>query len=92
MGGDAGAAIGAVSGHLSGGMERADLKEVGEALDGGQAGLIVVYTTNMADQVAANVKAANRIVAKATEMAADDLAEDLKRADNELTASGSDKS
>ncbi len=73
-------------------MERADLKEVGEALDGGQAGLIVVYTTNMADQVAANVKAANRIVAKATEMAADDLAEDLKRADNELTASGSDKS
>ena len=73
-------------------MEHADLKEVGEALDGGQAGLIVVYTTNMADQVAANVKAANRIVAKATEMAADDLAEDLKRADNELTASGSDKS
>jgi hypothetical protein len=38
------------------------------------------------------VKAANRIVSKATEMAADDLAEDLKRADNELAASRSDKS
>ena len=73
-------------------MERADLKDVGQALDEGQAGLIVVYATNMADQVAAKVKAANRIVSKATEMAADDLAEDLKRADNELAASRSDKS
>jgi hypothetical protein len=38
------------------------------------------------------VKAANRIVAKATEMAADDFAEDLKWADNELAASRSDES
>ena len=38
LGSGAGAAIGAVSGHVSGGMERADLKDVGEALDGRQAG------------------------------------------------------
>ena len=79
--GGAGAAIGGVTGHATGGMSRSDLKELGEALDAGQAGLIVVYATNLADQVAATVKAANRIVAKATDMAADQLAADMKTAE-----------
>ena len=78
--GAGGAAIGGVAGHVSGGMSRGDLKELGETLDAGQAGLIVVYETNLADQIAANIKAANRMVAKATDMAADQLAEDMKRA------------
>ena len=81
VGGGAGAAIGAVSGHVSGGMPRHDLKELGEVLDEGQAGLIVVYAANMADQIAANVKAANRMVAKATDMAADDIAKEIKDAE-----------
>jgi uncharacterized membrane protein len=88
VGGGAGAAIGAVTGHVSGGMERDDLKEVGEVLDAGQAGLIVVYATNMADQVAANIKAANRIVSKATDMQADALAEELKSAEKHVASSG----
>ena len=50
----AGAAIGAVTGHIKGGMDNTDLEALGEVLDKGQAGLIVVYATNMADQVAAN--------------------------------------
>jgi uncharacterized membrane protein len=79
--GAGGAAIGAVAGHASGGMSRGDLKELGEALDTGQAGLIVVYETNLADQIAANIKAANRIVSKATDMAADQLAADMKSAE-----------
>lgn len=79
--GAGGAAIGAVAGHASGGMSRGDLKELGETLDAGQAGLVVVYETNLADQVAANIKAANRIVSKATDMAADQLAEDMRRAE-----------
>ena len=81
VGGGAGAAIGAVSGHVSGGMRRDDLKELGDVLDEGRAGLIVVYATNMADQVAANIKAANRMVAKATDMAADELAREIKEAE-----------
>jgi uncharacterized membrane protein len=80
-GGAGGAAIGGVAGHASGGMSRGDLKELGETLDAGQAGLIVVYETNLADQVAASIKAANRLVSKATDMAADQLAEDMKRAE-----------
>ncbi len=79
--GAGGAGIGAVAGHATGGMSRSDLKELGETLDAGQAGLIVVYETNLADQVAANIKAANRIVSKATDMAADQLAADMKRAE-----------
>ena len=81
VGGGAGATIGAVSGHVSGGMRRDDLKEVGEVLDEGQAGLIVAYATNMADQVAANIKAANRVVSKETDMAADELADEIKEAE-----------
>ena len=79
--GASGAAIGAVAGHATGGMSRSDLKELGETLDAGQAGLIAVYETNLADQIAANIKAANRIVSKATDMAADQLAADLKAAE-----------
>lgn len=76
-----GAAIGALVGHATGGMSRSDLKELGETLDAGQAGLVVVYETNLADQVAANIKAANRVVSKATDLAADQLAADMKRAE-----------
>ena len=41
----------------------------------------MVYETNLADQIAANIKAANRLVSKATDMAADQLAADLKAAE-----------
>jgi hypothetical protein len=78
--GGAGAAIGGVAGHAAKGMSRGDLKELGETLDAGQAGLVVVYAFNLADQVAATIKAANRIVSKATDMAADQLAEDIRKA------------
>jgi uncharacterized membrane protein len=37
-----GAAVGGVSGHLWRGMSRADVKELGEVLDDGQAALVVV--------------------------------------------------
>src|SRR3954454_15516305 len=75
-----GAAIGGITGHATGGISRHDLKELGDTLDAGQAGLVVIYETNLADQVAANIKAANRVISKATDMAADQLADDLKRA------------
>jgi uncharacterized membrane protein len=77
----AGAAIGGVAGHASKGMSRGDLKDLGEALDEGQAGLVVVYAFNLADQVGASMKAANRVVSKATDMAADELVADLRKAE-----------
>jgi hypothetical protein len=61
-------------------MRRDDLKLLGDVLDEGEAGLIVVYATNMADQIAANIKAANRLVSLETDMAADALAQEIKDA------------
>ncbi len=81
--GGAGALVGGVTGHASGGMSRSDLKELGDTLDAGQAGLIAVYETDLADQVAANIKAANRVISRATDMAADGLAADMKKAEQE---------
>jgi uncharacterized membrane protein len=77
----AGAVIGGVAGHVSKGMSRGDLKDLGEALDEGQAGLVVVYAFNLAEQVGATIKAANRVVSRETDMAADELVADLKRAE-----------
>lgn len=78
VGGGAGAALGAVTGHMKGGMDDRDLKALGEVLEQGQAGLIVVYATNMADQVAANVKAVNRRVSEQIDAQSDELARRLK--------------
>ena len=80
-GGSAGAAIGAVTGHMKGGMDDADLKALGDVLGQGQAGLIVVYATNMADQIAANIKAVNKAVSNEIDANADELAERLKDAE-----------
>jgi len=81
VGGGAGAAIGAVTGHVKGGMDDSDLKALGEVLDQGQAGLVVVYATNMADQVAANIKAVNKFVSKEIDANADELARQLQEAE-----------
>src|SRR5688572_3188031 len=83
--GGAGAALGGVAGHASGGVSRSDLKDLGETLDAGQAGLIAVYETNLADQVAASIKAANRVISRETDMAADQLAADIQQAQTEQT-------
>jgi uncharacterized membrane protein len=73
-GGTAGAAIGAVTGHVRGGMKDDDLKALGETLEKGSFGLIAVYATNMADQIAANIKAVNRYVSAGIDANADELA------------------
>jgi uncharacterized membrane protein len=86
--GGAGATIGAIAGHASGGMSRGDLKNLGETLDTGQAGLIAVYETNLADQIVANIKAANRLIYAATDFAADQLAADLAQADADMQQAG----
>src|SRR5206468_9221241 len=46
-----GAVLGAVAGHAAAGMSRHDLKELGEHLDAGQAGLIVVAVSDMGAKV-----------------------------------------
>jgi uncharacterized membrane protein len=80
VGAAVGAGVGAVTGHIKGGMNNDDLKELGQMLDKGQAGLIVLYATNMADQIAASIKAQNRYISQAIDADADELAKQLKAA------------
>ena len=82
-GGGAGAAIGAVKGHMEGGLSDDDLKELANTLEAGQYGLIAVYATNMADQIAANIKAVNRYVSAEVDAQADELAAQIKAAEAE---------
>jgi len=46
-----GAVLGAVTGHAAAGMSRHDLKELGEHLDAGEAGLVVVAFSDMGAKV-----------------------------------------
>ena len=78
VGAAVGAGVGAVTGHIKGGMKDKDLKQLGQVLDEGTAGLIVIYATNMADQVAASIKAENKYVSDAVDANADELAKQMK--------------
>src|SRR5690242_15703082 len=59
-----GAILGAVAGHAAAGMSRHDLKELGEHLDAGQAGLIVVGVSDMGAKVEQAMKKARKVETK----------------------------
>jgi uncharacterized membrane protein len=56
-----GAILGAVAGHAAAGMSRQDLKELGEQLDAGQAGLVVVGVSDMGAKIEASMKQAQKL-------------------------------
>jgi len=56
-----GAILGAVAGHAALGMSRADLKEIGEDLDAGQSGLLVVGVSDMGSKIEAAMKRAEKV-------------------------------
>jgi uncharacterized membrane protein len=62
--GGGGAVLGALAGHAAAGMSRSDLKEIGESLDRGQAGLIVVAMSDMESKVERAMKHAEKVEAK----------------------------
>lgn len=55
-----GAVLGSVAGHAAAGMSRSDLKELGEALDEGQAGLVVVGVSDMEAKIEHAMKKAKK--------------------------------
>jgi uncharacterized membrane protein len=67
-----GAILGAVAGHAAAGMSRHDLKELGEHLDAGQAGLVVVAVADMGAKVEEAMTRAAKLEQKQIEA---DLAE-----------------
>ncbi|MGD9526520.1 DUF1269 domain-containing protein [Pseudonocardia sp.] len=70
-----GAVLGAVAGHAAGGMSRHDLKELGEHLDRGQAGLVVVAVSDMGSKIEHEMRRAEKVEKR--ELKAD--VEDIER-------------
>jgi uncharacterized membrane protein len=73
VGGGAGAALGALAGHAASGMTRDDLKALGEVLDEGNAGLVVVYGVDMSDRVSASLDRARSKVRATTSLTTEQL-------------------
>ena len=59
-----GAVLGALSHHAAAGMSRHDLKELGEHLDAGQAGLVVIAMSDMGAKVERAMKRAEKLEQK----------------------------
>src|SRR5215218_5244256 len=62
-----GAILGAVAGHAAAGMSRHDLKELGEQLDEGTAGLVVVAVSDMGAKVERAMQRAEKLQRKQLE-------------------------
>ncbi len=75
-----GAALGAVAGHAAAGMSRKDLKELGEQLDAGQAGLVVVGVADSGAQIEGAMKGAEKVQEKQLTADVDDIAKDAAAA------------
>jgi uncharacterized membrane protein len=78
-----GGAAGGVIGHLWKGMSRADLKELGEALDEGEAAIIVIGRSKIEEQLEKAVKRATRMIEKELDAEADELERQLEAAEKD---------
>jgi outer membrane lipoprotein SlyB len=75
-----GALLGAVAGHASAGMSRHDLKELGEHLDSGQAGLVVVGVSDMAAKIEREMRHAEKVEKKQLHVDVEDIERDATSA------------
>jgi uncharacterized membrane protein len=78
-----GAVLGAVAGHAAAGMSRTDLKELGEQLDAGQAGLVVVAVADMGAKVKDAMRGAGSVEAKELKADTEDIERDATAAAQE---------
>ena len=76
-----GAILGAVAGHAAAGMSRGDLKDLGEQLDAGQAGLVVVGVSDMGAKIEAAMKKAEKVETKELKADTAEIEADAKSAE-----------
>jgi uncharacterized membrane protein len=74
-----GAILGAVAGHAAAGLSRHDLKELGEQLDEGTAGLVVVAVSDMGGKVERAMKRAQKLQQKELEADVEEIEADVSR-------------
>ncbi|HEY6888423.1 MAG TPA: DUF1269 domain-containing protein [Solirubrobacter sp.] len=77
IGGGTGATIGTVAKHASRGLSRDDLKQLGDVLDRGDAGLVVLYGPDMADRVTTGVSRATSTSSATTDLSIERVAAEL---------------
>jgi uncharacterized membrane protein len=75
-----GALLGAAAGHAAAGMSRSDLKDLGEHLDKGHAGLVVVGVSDLEAKVQGAMKKAKKIEEKQLKADTKALETDAKEA------------
>ncbi|WP_221934828.1 DUF1269 domain-containing protein [Georgenia yuyongxinii] len=75
-----GALLGAVAGHAAAGMSREDLKELGESLDNGEAGLVVVGVMDMEARIEDSMRHAEKLQKKQLRADVEALERDAKDA------------
>ena len=73
-----GALLGSLAGHAAAGMSRHDLKEAGEQLDAGTAGLVVVAVADMQSKVERALKKAKKVQEKQLKADAEAIEADAK--------------
>ena len=83
VGGLGGATLGSIVGHYETGLGRGELKELGDALENGEAGLVVVYAANYAEQVGKLIKTENKYISQMTDAAADEITAEIKAAEGQ---------
>lgn len=69
----AGGVIGGISGHLAKGMSRSEAKELGDFIDPGEAGLVVVGETKIADAIQRSVRRAEKQTARELDVSPKDV-------------------
>jgi uncharacterized membrane protein len=75
-----GAVLGSLAGHAAAGMSRSDLKELGEHLDAGQAGLVVIAVSDMGAKVEREMRRAEKLQAKQLKADTAEIEQDAKAA------------
>ena len=78
-----GAVLGSLAGHAVAGMSRRDLKELGEHLDTGEAGLVVVAVADMGAKVEREMRNAEKVEARQLKADQAEIEQDAKAADTE---------
>ena len=81
----AGAAVGGVSGHLWRGMSRADVKALGELIDVGQAALVIVGESKVAEAVDKADLKAEKHIAKERDVKSKDIDKAVQDATKQIS-------
>jgi uncharacterized membrane protein len=78
-----GAILGAVAGHVTKGMSRSDLKDLGEHLDAGETGLIVVAAADVSSKIEQALQQAAEVTKKELQASDAEIDKEIAEAESE---------